>query len=182
MNITNGDRVCLRWWERKDRRAIAHWPASEVPAHWVQAAAPVQGDNRVSIAVVLAHNAFLVGRITMRDIRDGGATVGIYLHPGHKGKGYGRESIALLCRYLFQVVGLELVRMDVAIDNERAIACYRAVQFQTVGSENRDGHVYLQMERRSASYPLVSGYHRGGHRDIRVLFPADGYDGNRAGR
>jgi RimJ/RimL family protein N-acetyltransferase len=92
----------------------------------------------------------LIGRITLRDIDRGEARLGIYLHPQEIGKGFGREALAIFCSYIFRRVGLARLRLDVASDNRRAVACYRAVGFRTVDFIRRDEHAYLEMEHTSA--------------------------------
>jgi RimJ/RimL family protein N-acetyltransferase len=91
----------------------------------------------------------LIGRITLRDIASEGARLGIVLEPGFTGQGYGREALAIFCRHIFHSVGLAALWLDVASDNQRAIRCYVASGFRVVGTTDRGGYGFVEMERRA---------------------------------
>jgi len=61
------------------------------------------------------------------------ASVDIFLGDGSQGGGIGREAIALLARFLFDVRGHHRLVIDPSATNGRAIRCYEAVGFRTVG-------------------------------------------------
>lgn len=53
------------------------------------------------------------------------------------GKGYGRDAILTLLRYVFQTTSLETVNLFTFTDNLRAQHCFTACGFRTLGTERR---------------------------------------------
>lgn len=143
--VVLGASVRLRsWHRRRDRSAIQRWPAAQIPPAWL-AIEPTAGP-RISFAVDLWPADLLVGRITLRDLDDGAARLGMYLHPDHYGRGYGSEALRLLVRSAGGL-GLSRLRLDVAIDNRRAIRCYEKCGFEVAGQVQRGDVVLLEMAR-----------------------------------
>jgi RimJ/RimL family protein N-acetyltransferase len=132
------------WHKRKDRQAIAAWPASTTPATW-QATLP-SNDRRISYAVELLPEEQLIGRITLRDFQASTARLGIYLHPAHVGRGYGTTALRLFLRTIFDAGELACIQLDVAADNQQAIRCYYKCGFRVVGQVQRGGVIVLEME------------------------------------
>jgi RimJ/RimL family protein N-acetyltransferase len=132
------------WHKRKDRRAIASWPASAIPATW-QAIEPSRGP-RISYAVELLPEPHLIGRITLRDIQASTAQLGIYLHPSYVGQGYGTAALRLFLPSIFEAGELAAIRLDVAVDNRRAIRCYEKCGFRVVGAVERGDVRLWEME------------------------------------
>jgi predicted GNAT family acetyltransferase len=56
----------------------------------------------------------------------------IATHPAHRGNGYGREATGQLCRRLFASV--DHIGLNVKADNTTAIACYKSLGFDIIGS------------------------------------------------
>ena len=65
------------------------------------------------------------------------AGIDIYLDPAAQGRGLGRESIAVVARWLFAERKHHRLVIDPALANERAIRCYEAVGFRRVGVMRR---------------------------------------------
>lgn len=61
------------------------------------------------------------------------ASIDIALHDDHQGRGFGRDAVQVLVRYLFGELGHHRVTIDPALANQRAIRCYTAAGFQPVG-------------------------------------------------
>lgn len=153
-------RVALRRWDRRrDRSAMTRWPAYNpaLPAHWLTPVQPVR-EERQHIAIAPAPGVVmtppLVGRITLHSIEEGAARLGIALHPDMLGLGLGGEALDLLWQHAWRNLGLAALRLDVAADNRRAVACYRAAGFverSRIWRQLDGGRVaiYLEMERRS---------------------------------
>jgi len=74
----------------------------------------------------------LIGSITLREVHRWKRTarLGIHLHPGHLGQGYGTEAMALFLDYYFKLLGYRLLKLDVAAFNTRAIRCYEKLGFR----------------------------------------------------
>ncbi len=69
------------------------------------------------------------------------ASIDIFLSDRVQGRGIGREAIALLARFLVDERGHHRLVIDPSASNGRAIRCYEAVGFRSVG-------VMRQYERR----------------------------------
>lgn len=148
--------IAVRPWTRIDRSRVERWERPDLPAHWLTGM--VEPGRRESYAI--DRGAELVGRITLRGfgvIAVGlepwhVARIGIYLRPDCYGQGIGTAALQAFLE-LSQLIGLDLLRLDVAIDNERAIRCYEKVGFvraKQLGS-------LLEMERVIAPGRAIRG-------------------------
>ena len=61
-------------------------------------------------------------------------------------KGYGREAVALLVNYAFDVLGLAKLCLKTLDDNTRARKCFEKCGFRPCGTLLHDGHCYVLME------------------------------------
>jgi RimJ/RimL family protein N-acetyltransferase len=78
----------------------------------------------------------LVGECILFDIDHAAGTAELGLIIGEKdcwNRGYATETVALLARYAFDVLGLSSAILNVYNFNERAIAAYRRAGFREVG-------------------------------------------------
>lgn len=61
-----------------------------------------------------------------------------------RGRGYGQEALALMQRFAFDNLGLERLEMEVHMDNQAAVQCYRKAGFTLEGVKRHaywaDGH------------------------------------------
>src|SRR5262245_52524188 len=76
-----------------------------------------------------------VGFIEIRDIHPvhRWARLGIGLAGDARGKGYGREALALAEDYAWRVFGVRKITLDVIATNEAAIQLYKASGYEHVG-------------------------------------------------
>ncbi len=65
------------------------------------------------------------------------AGIDIFLGAAVQGRGFGREAVALVARFLIEERGHHRLTIDPAVANERAIRCYRSVGFRPVGVMRR---------------------------------------------
>jgi aminoglycoside 6'-N-acetyltransferase len=65
------------------------------------------------------------------------AGIDLFLSGRVHGRGLGREAVGLVCEHLFQNRGHHRITIDPAAANQRAIRCYAAVGFRTVGVMRR---------------------------------------------
>lgn len=144
--IASDSEIGVRPWTRQDRSALARWPSHEIPAHWAQSG-PVRGP-RVSYAVDILTTAQLIGRITLRNQVGGIADLGIYLHPEWCGQGLGPAALLVMQHYLF-AQDMQLLTLDVAVDNDRAIRAYQRAGWAQEGRIERSGHAYYVMSVRA---------------------------------
>ena len=129
-----GDRLLVRQWhKRTDRSAMERWPRSANPfLNLWKAVKPSEGP-RMSWAIEHHAEQRLIGRITLRDINEFDARLGIYLIDSFCGKGYGTESMLLFGRIFFGQLLFQLLRLDVAAANTPARRCYQRLGFRDVG-------------------------------------------------
>ncbi|HLZ28053.1 MAG TPA: GNAT family N-acetyltransferase [Chloroflexota bacterium] len=90
----------------------------------------------------------MIGRIFLRHVRheEGSAVLGIDLHPGFLGRGYGTESLGAFLHHFFGALGFQRMLLSVAAHNVRARRCYESLGFLTVGS-HWDAHVGPDLTR-----------------------------------
>lgn len=84
----------------------------------------------------------LIGRIFLRHVRrdERSAVLGIDLHPGWVGQGYGTEALGAFLHHFFEDMGFERMLLSVAAHNTRARRCYESLGFVTIGS-HWDAHL-----------------------------------------
>ena len=75
----------------------------------------------------------LIGRITLRDINEFDARLGIYIIDPFCGQGYGTESMLLFGRIFFGQLMFQFLKLDVAAANTPARRCYQRLGFRDVG-------------------------------------------------
>jgi diamine N-acetyltransferase len=149
--LASSSRIGIRHWHRRhDRQQINRWPpyAPALPLHWI-AAPPAEDGVCVSYAVdLLAPSPAdrLIGRISARPVADA-ARIGIVMHPHHLGQGLGTEALGLFVSIGRQLGAVELLILDVAAENTRAVRCYERSGFEVMGSTTRGGYRYLDMGR-----------------------------------
>jgi len=80
----------------------------------------------------------LIGRLSLRQIVGRkSARLGITLAPDYLGQGYGTDAIRTFLAYYFRELGFEILYLDVAAPNRRAIRCYEKCGFKLIGSHYR---------------------------------------------
>jgi len=84
----------------------------------------------------------MIGRIFLRHVRpeEHSAVLGIDLHPGSLGLGYGTECLGAFLHHFFAEMGFDRMLLSVAAHNTRARRCYESLAFNTVGT-HWDAHI-----------------------------------------
>ena len=143
--ILRGERVLLRPMERGDSAELARIAAEPEVARWwgvvseqelLDKAAGAEG----VVALAVETGGTLIGLIQFSEEPDPmyrHATVDLFLSAAFHGRGLGREAVALVVRHLIDDLGHHRVTIDPAAANERAIRCYAAAGFTTVGVMRR---------------------------------------------
>lgn len=75
----------------------------------------------------------------------------VNVHPGHQGKGIGKELIRAFCEHA-QTLGYGRVGLIVDMVNPAAKRLYENLGFQVAGEKDFMGHRYFHMVRQSPSY------------------------------
>ncbi|HEY9184281.1 MAG TPA: GNAT family protein [Salegentibacter sp.] len=86
--------------------------------------------------VICDYNHTAVGLIDLFDLepKDKRAALGILIaDPADRKKGYGTESISLICNYCFRHLALHQVYVNVTTDNEASIKLFESLGFTRVG-------------------------------------------------
>jgi RimJ/RimL family protein N-acetyltransferase len=109
--------------------------------HWCATVAEREG--RADWAITHAGDEFL-GEIVLNQIdeQSRNANLRLSLRPGHRGRGFGGEAIALVLDHAFAPDGLGLhrVSLDVLSINPRALALYESFGFSVEG-RLREAHL-----------------------------------------
>ena len=134
-----GERVLLRPAEETDVDALVAILAEPDVARWwgENDGASVREELGTSFAIVV--DGVVAGWLLVNEVRDPEyrhVAFDIALTSRLHGHGYGSESIRLAVRH-FVERGHHRFTIDPAMDNERAIRCYRAVGFKPVGVMRR---------------------------------------------
>ena len=143
--ILRGRRLLLRPLLPDDVAAVAKIAAEPEVARWwgevpeSDLRAKASGQDRAT-ALAIEEGGAVVGMIQYHEEPDPDyrhAGVDLFLSTAAQGRGLGREAIELVTTYLFEQRGHHRLTIDPAADNERAIRCYAAAGFRTVGVMRR---------------------------------------------
>ena len=104
----------------------------------------------------------MIGRIFLRHVRyeERSAVLGIDLHPGSLGVGYGTEALGAFLHHYFDNMGFERMLLSVAAHNTRAQRCYESLGFVGVGS-HWDAHIGPDVTHKAEFANLRSLFRRG---------------------
>lgn len=82
----------------------------------------------------------LVGGCTIKEIdyKNSHASLGIYLGHEHQGKGYGQKALIEICKYIFEEMNLNKVKLRVFEFNAQGINCYKKVGFIQEGVARKE--------------------------------------------
>jgi len=107
-------------------------------------------------AVVRKDDQMLVGAVAFFNYNplNRSAELGLLIDPEERRKGYGKEAIQLLCRYLFKFRGLNKVYAQTAGFNEAAIELLDTLGFKRDGNL-RDHYFYDGEFHNAAIYSLL---------------------------
>jgi aminoglycoside 6'-N-acetyltransferase len=132
-----GDRVELRPIQQADVSALESIRAQPSVHRWwgsSERATWAVGDAETQTRAIWREGQ-IVGFVQWHENADPRyryAGIDIFVSDTAQGQGYGREAVTLVLRELV-ASGHHRVVIDPAASNERAIACYRACGFETVG-------------------------------------------------
>lgn len=63
-----------------------------------------------------------------------------------RGKGYGPDALLTLCDFLFSEMDVKKCKLEVAVNNEKAIKSYKKIGFKKVGTYFSKGIEFFNME------------------------------------
>jgi RimJ/RimL family protein N-acetyltransferase len=146
-SLISGERLRLREMIDDDLPAVRRWRSDpDVTRHWITREQPTLAElaewlaaNRASGAETLTIETLdgvAIGYVSVFDIDPEHRRCEISLMVGERsewGKGYAREALRLLLRYLFSSLGMHKVTLSVFAENEAARRVYRACGFREDG-------------------------------------------------
>lgn len=136
-----GDRVTLRPLAVGDAAPLAAAGAHPAIARWwpditeEELVAKAEGRDDVE-AFAIEHDGTLVGLAQAWENPDEEfryANIDLFLDVRFHGRGFGRDAVRTLARWLVSERGHHRLTIDPALDNRRAIRCYEAAGFRRVG-------------------------------------------------
>lgn len=145
-------RIAIRSWRLQDDELADEWPSyndpfeplwnlprqlSSVSGSW--SSYFDSGGMRRSWAIENQLGR-LIGRISLREIdeRRRQARLGITVSAAHVSRGLGTEALAIFLDHFFGEMGFDMMVLDVAAPNQRAVHCYERLGFEYVGSDWRE--------------------------------------------
>jgi RimJ/RimL family protein N-acetyltransferase len=146
--MLRGERVLLRPVSPDDLPVLYHWRLDLDTWNATTAAAPYPmtyelfqeraatlAKNDVNADFVADVAGEVVGRVTLFgfDLLARNAEVGLWFGPEHRGKGYGKESLRLLCAFGFRHRNLHRLWLETLATNAAALRCYAACGFVEEG-------------------------------------------------
>lgn len=153
--MLNGERVTLRPIREDDLPALYEWridmdtwaltqEVAPYPLTWERFLAKARAsseEERVEFAIEA--DGTLVGRVGLFhfDPLARSFEVGIAFGPGHRGKGYGREVLALIVDFAFRHHNAHRVHLSCLATNEPAQRAYRAAGFVEEGRKRQSAFV-----------------------------------------
>lgn len=90
---------------------------------------------RTGRTLLVEHTGEAVGTVRLQRDGDQGAVYGFAVDPRRQGRGIGRDVLRRVCREFF-ADGAASVRLEVAVDNDRALGLYTSVGFTRVQTED----------------------------------------------
>lgn len=149
--VLTSERVRIRSWQSRDDTAQRAWPSYKDPLYPLWNVPRSQslyeslfpGSYGVSytrrVWGIEDGYGTLIGRLSLRDIeqRVRRARLGISLAAPYLGRGLGTEAMLVFLDYFFGAFGYEIMVLDVAAFNERAVRCYERLGFCLVADEWR---------------------------------------------
>jgi RimJ/RimL family protein N-acetyltransferase len=166
LRVIRGERLYLRSVERDDLSRCHAWmndadlratlaqrhPVSLArEADWVERATRGQDPSQMAFAICLIQGDRHIGNCALEAIdRDNGtASLGLFIGEGDcRGQGYGEETVRTLCRWGFDELRLEKIRLDVHEGNP-AVKTYERVGFR------REGTLRAEIFRRGGRLDVI---------------------------
>ena len=165
-----GERIGLRPLEPAEAAVARQWVMESDPlfmscrlpglssmtrsAEMAQTASPEP--LRFNLGMILRGTGTLVGRVTTFDYnpRNRSCEIGYIVAPTARGKGYGREAVAILLDYLFGGVGLNKVQAQTGSFNAPSIRLLETLGFKR-DAVLREHHLYKAVLHDDYVYSIV---------------------------
>mgnify|MGYP002142574001 FL=1 len=103
-----------------------------------------QMDNNTCLPFVIEENGEIVGQLNVANILFGSVSscvIGYWVAPGVAGKGITPTAVALVCDYLFNVVGIHRIEIDIRPENLASLRVVEKLGFRYEGLKERYIHI-----------------------------------------
>ena len=134
------------------------WRSQTAMRTWLER---YEQDKTRSIYAISLHEGVVIGRLSLRHIvPKQHAVLGIALGSEWVNQGYGTEALRGFLPYYFDVLGFQVLRLDVAAPNQRAVRCYEKCGFVRTGAQFRpvtsaESDAFLELEESARMSDLV---------------------------
>ena len=183
--VLQNDHMAIRTWTFHDDELLDEWPPYNDPTEplwnlprqvayggdqWGQF---FEGSGMRRTWAVEDRSGSLIGRISLRDIdnHQAHARLGITFGAPYIGRGLGTEALRMFLDYYFTDLGFQVMLLDVAAPNQRAVRAYERLGFSHVGGDWRQAD--SRFDRRildDARYAQIHRFFRQGQRGLYVEF------------
>jgi len=181
--LLRSPRVVIRRMTRADLDAMADWRPFADPLYQ-PFDFPLRGTDEYDewfdwrskdptrrLFTILDEGRQVIGSLTLREVKDRSARLGITIGADFVSRGYGSEALHLFLDSYFGSMGFEQLKLDVAATNLRALRSYRALGFREVGQHYRpEDHPSYRELRTDPRYRHLRGCFRQVGNDHEVLF------------
>jgi RimJ/RimL family protein N-acetyltransferase len=177
--------MAIRTWTFHDDELLDEWPPYNDPTEplwnlprqvayggdqWGQF---FEGSGMRRTWAVEDRSGALIGRISLRDIDNhkAHARLGITFGAPYIGRGLGTEALRMFLDYYFADLGFQVMLLDVAAPNQRAVRAYEHLGFSHVGGDWRQAD--SRFDRRildDPRYRQIHRFFRQGQRGLYVEF------------
>ena len=89
-------------------------------------------------SIVRDEDDVFMGHVSLFNIAQHSVTLGIYLGPEYRAKGYGKEAMELIKKYIFDDLGYCSIHIEVLSYNTRAIKFYENLGFVICGTWHQE--------------------------------------------
>lgn len=101
-------------------------------------------DDHTGMPFIIEYEGKIVGQLNVANILHGSvsnAVIGYWISPDVAGKGIMPTSVALVCDYLFNIVGLHRIEIDIRPENEASLRVVQKLGFRYEGLKQRYIHI-----------------------------------------
>jgi ribosomal-protein-alanine N-acetyltransferase len=134
-----GNRSWLRPWEATNPHAPNSFDIRGMVRSLLRAV-----DDHTGLPFVIEHDGEIVGQINVANILHGSvssAVIGYWVVPEVAGKGITPTAVALVSDYLYNVVGLHRIEIDIRPENSASLRVVQKLGFRYEGLKQRYIHI-----------------------------------------
>jgi ribosomal-protein-alanine N-acetyltransferase len=134
-----GNRSWLRPWEATNPHAPNSFDIRGMVRSLLRAV-----DDHTGLPFVIEHDGQIVGQINVANILHGSvssAVIGYWVVPEVAGKGITPTAVALVSDYLYNVVGLHRIEIDIRPENSASLRVVQKLGFRYEGLKQRYIHI-----------------------------------------